>query len=378
MHFLIFFFVFYGLGSPAIANLLIPGIMTETVQLAPNYPEYLGFLQSALNGTEVEIRIQCQEEIDVEFEVQFVIRSSPCAKEFILDKGRYDQEFYFNEEHMVPQGYHYDKILFFKSKPQKFSCLNRNGVDLFMEQFPVQPMEVHNVTEYQSTNGSRQAGSQSIRMNTNLKRKKRSSYPGLNGDSIDGGAKRSLTSWHPVQKLPIDSIYILILKISLLKQPPNGQQPPKIQAEVQWRGPYGFLSAIDYPLLRFYGFMCFFYMILAMSWLFVCLRHWRDLLRIQFWIGAVILIGMIEKAVFYAEYANMNESGQSIEGLLEVAELTSCLKRTMAHVLIIIVSVGFGVVKPRLGATLNQVVAVGIVYFIFCALEGLTRVSKVN
>ena len=49
----------------------------------------------------------------------------------------------------------------------------------------------------------------------------------------------------------------------------------------------------------------------------------------------------------------------------------------MAHVLVIIVSVGFGVVKPRLGATLNQVIAVGILYFIFCAIEGLTRVSKV-
>ena len=33
--------------------------------------------------------------------------------------------------------------------------------------------------------------------------------------------------------------------------------------------------------------------------------------------GAVIMIGMIEKAVFYAEYSNMNATGQSIEGLIE-------------------------------------------------------------
>lgn len=50
----------------------------------------------------------------------------------------------------------------------------------------------------------------------------------------------------------------------------------------------------------------------------------------------------------------------------------------MAHVLIIIVSVGYGVVKPRLGTTLNQVTAIGILYFIFCAIEGLSRVSKVG
>lgn len=63
---------------------------------------------------------------------------------------------------------------------------------------------------------------------------------------------------------------------------------------------------------------------------------------------------------------------------VQAAELVSCLKRTMSRVLIIIVSVGYGVVKPRLGSTLNQVAGVGFVYFVFCAIEGLARVSKVN
>ena len=30
------------------------------------------------------------------------------------------------------------------------------------------------------------------------------------------------------------------------------------------------------------------------------------------------MIGMVEKAVFYAEYSNMNQTGKSVEGLLEV------------------------------------------------------------
>ena len=50
--------------------------------------EYVGFLQSALKGTEVEIRMKCEEDVDLEFEAEFVIRSSPCAKEFIIDKRR--------------------------------------------------------------------------------------------------------------------------------------------------------------------------------------------------------------------------------------------------------------------------------------------------
>ena len=74
----------------------------------------------------------------------------------------------------------------------------------------------------------------------------------------------------------------------------------------------------------------------------------------------------------------MNNSGLSTEGIIELAELVSCAKRTMARVLVIIVSVGYGVVKPRLGNVLNQVAGVGLVYFVFCAIESLSRVSKVQ
>ncbi|KAL7078462.1 hypothetical protein ACQ4LE_002678 [Meloidogyne hapla] len=369
LNIIFFFILILQLLRFTTANLLIPGIMTERVELMPKSQEYLGFLQSSLNKTEVEVRLKCLENVDIEFEAEIVIRSSPCAKEFIVDKMRFSQvsnllQFYFENDNKIPPGYDYDKILYYRSKPQRFSCLNSVG-DHFLEQIPKFGMKVHNVTPFDLVANleprSRRANDQ---------------FPGINGGSIDGGAKDTLTSWHPIQTLPVDAIYLLILRITITKFSADDTKNHTIEAEVQWRGPYGYLSAIDYPLLHFYGFMCIFYTLMALAWLVVCLKHWKDLLRVQFWIGAVIMIGMFEKAVFYAEYSNMNQTGKSVEGLLELAELTSCLKRTMAHVLVIIVSVGFGVVKPRLGATLNQVIAVGMLYFIFCAIEGLTRVSK--
>ena len=63
-------------------------------------------------------------------------------------------------------------------------------------------------------------------------------------------------------------------------------------------GPNGYLSVIDYPLLVFYGCMCAVYIIMGLVWLVLCSLHWRDLLRIQFWIGGVIFLGMLEKAMF--------------------------------------------------------------------------------
>jgi len=37
----------------------------------------------------VELKVRCDAEVDMEFDLDFVIRSSPCAKEFIVDRRRY-------------------------------------------------------------------------------------------------------------------------------------------------------------------------------------------------------------------------------------------------------------------------------------------------
>lgn len=111
------------------------------------------------------------------------------------------------------------------------------------------------------------------------------------------------------------------------------------------KGEYGYLSADEWPLLPFYGIMSVVYLFYAIGWMIASAMQWRDLLRIQFWIGGVIFLGMLEKAVFYAEYQSINTSGISVKGALLTAELISCLKRTLARMLVIIVSLGFGIVK---------------------------------
>lgn len=111
------------------------------------------------------------------------------------------------------------------------------------------------------------------------------------------------------------------------------------------KGTNGYLSADEWPLLPFYGVMSIVYFLYAVGWLVASAMQWRDLLRIQFWIGGVLFLGMLEKAVFYAEYQSINSTGRSVKSAILLAELISCLKRTLARMLVIIVSLGFGIVK---------------------------------
>ncbi|XP_067847277.1 transmembrane protein 87A-like isoform X2 [Heptranchias perlo] len=147
---------------------------------------------------------------------------------------------------------------------------------------------------------------------------------------------------------------------------------------VEMKGHYEYISPADWPLMMFFMVMCIVYVLFGALWLVWSACYWRDLLRIQFWIGAVIFLGMLEKAVFYAEYQSIRYKGESVQGAVLFAELLSALKRSLARVLVIIVSLGYGIVKPRLGAMLHRVVGVGVLYLIFSAIEGILRVTGEN
>jgi hypothetical protein len=122
---------------------------------------------------------------------------------------------------------------------------------------------------------------------------------------------------------------------------------------------------------------------------------------------------MLEKAMFYGEFQNINSTGTSTKGLILLAEIVSGAKRTLARyvipaytvccqtgaeilllsckviqrhfkyfiyiffrMLVIIVSLGFGIVKPRLGPTLHRVVGIGGLYFALASTEAYLRVMK--
>ncbi|XP_070835121.1 transmembrane protein 87A-like [Chaetodon trifascialis] len=178
-----------------------------------------------------------------------------------------------------------------------------------------------------------------------------------------------------------DSPYLFIVKVQPLFR---GVEDEDIGAEqlgfaftmkVEMKRPHDYSSPADWPLMMFFMIMCIVYVLFGALWLFWCACYWRDLLRIQFWIGAVIILGMLEKAVFYSEYQSIRYKGDYVQGAVIFAELLSALKRSLARILVLIVSLGYGIVKPRLGTTVHRLVAVGLLYLLFSSVEGVLRVT---
>ena len=91
--------------------------------------------------------------------------------------------------------------------------------------------------------------------------------------------------------------------------------------------------------------MGLFYLILGIMWLslMICFRH--DLLQLQIWVGIVIFIGMLHMALSFGDLDYINNFGRRMGFLMVTAQVLLSLKNTVARLLILVVSMGFGVLK---------------------------------
>ncbi|XP_033031356.1 transmembrane protein 87B isoform X2 [Trachypithecus francoisi] len=197
-------------------------------------------------------------------------------------------------------------------------------------------------------------------------------FPSLNNKELINtrNVSNQERSTDVVARTQKDGFHIFIVSIKT----ENTDASWNLNVSLSMIGPHGYISASDWPLMIFYMVMCIVYILYGILWLMWSACYWKDILRIQFWIAAVIFLGMLEKAVFYSEYQNISNTGLSTQGLLIFAELISAMKRTLARLLVIIVSLGYGIVKPRLGTVMHRVIGLGLLYLIFAAVEGVMRV----
>ncbi|KAI3817870.1 hypothetical protein L1987_11670 [Smallanthus sonchifolius] len=146
-----------------------------------------------------------------------------------------------------------------------------------------------------------------------------------------------------------------------------------------WRNPDGYLPGKMTSLMPFYGFMSLAYLILGLLWFLRFVQHWKDIIQLHYHITVVIGLGMCEMALWYFEYANFNVTGSRPIGITLWAITFSACKKTISRLLLLVVSMGFGVVRPTLGGVTLKVLLLGFIYFVASeALELVENVGNIN
>lgn len=163
---------------------------------------------------------------------------------------------------------------------------------------------------------------------------------------------------------PAESVYLIYVV--------SGYDNENETLSLDYHSPHGYLAPADWPLLIFYQLSLSLYVFFLAAWLVLCCVYRKDLLQVQYYIGFVILLGLIEKIIFVTEYESLNRTGiKNNYGAEVFGELVSACKRTAARILVVVVSVGFGIVIPRLGKTLYYLLAIALIYFPFASLDGV-------
>ncbi|XP_068173962.1 transmembrane protein 87A-like isoform X2 [Antennarius striatus] len=344
-------------------NLKTPGLFYYTRTLFNNSSIHLKLVSEVCNSSS-----------PVQFEVSWYLRSSYCYDEVKSLDDKLVRTYFMSPNLEAGGGHGY----YASHQYPPFTCMakvnfNLFGLDVFDPKTPLTEQSQPN-SKKPEDGGRKRRALEVPRPQAALEKTEKSS----NKSGEPPKKTSSPTQFDVVAKTWEDGPYMFIVSIKEIGKSRASEHagPWSLQLGISMTGPHDFISPSDWPLMMFYMGMCIVYVLLAFLWLVLSACYWRDLLRIQFWIGGVIFLGMLEKAIYYAEFQSIRYEGVSVYGAVVFAEVMSTVKRTLARVLVIIASLGYGIVKPRLGALLHRVVGVGLLYLIFSNIEGILRVRS--
>ncbi|XP_047341979.1 transmembrane protein 87A-like [Impatiens glandulifera] len=149
-----------------------------------------------------------------------------------------------------------------------------------------------------------------------------------------------------------------------------------VQGKTVWKNPTGYLPGRMAPLMKFFGFMSLAFVILGVFWFYQYAKFWKEVLPLQNCITLVITLGMFEMTLWYFDYAEFNETGIRPTGITVWAVTFGAVKRTVSRLIILMVSMGYGVVRPTLGGLTSKVLMLGGTFFL--ASEVLELVENVG
>lgn len=143
-----------------------------------------------------------------------------------------------------------------------------------------------------------------------------------------------------------------------------------------FRNPYGLLRGEEFYFYPYYACLSMVYFIFGMLWARQAFANWSEIIPLQKWLAAVLVVGAIESVTWFLVYAIENSSGVPHTGAYVVAMLFSTVKRTLSYQVILSVCLGWGIVHKNLKeVTMLKLAILGglytIVYGVFAVMEEL-------
>jgi len=170
------------------------------------------------------------------------------------------------------------------------------------------------------------------------------------------------------QKLPInitEKYYLVILNCE--------NTDITLKGKIIWRNPYGYLPGDVYMMLHVSGILSLAYAFIVIFFGVLSIRYRRILMKLQYGILGIILFGLIEVSSWYFYRVGTNNTGiYNISSLLFLVFLAN-VKQSTDLVLVLLISMGLGVVKWTIGTTRIKIGLLAVFYMFFSFLYQTMR-----
>lgn len=125
-----------------------------------------------------------------------------------------------------------------------------------------------------------------------------------------------------------------------------------IKGTITFKNPYGYLPGMFYGYLPFEGARMVALVLFGIAYLFSIYKHWDELLPLHGAILFVLGVAILEATMWFAAYAQLNNTGQPyccpFPNIVAASLIFSVLRRTTTRALLLVVCLGYGIVRPKL------------------------------
>lgn len=165
-------------------------------------------------------------------------------------------------------------------------------------------------------------------------------------------------------EVPEKGFYYLV--VSFCSETPSEVH---ISGRTRWINPYGFLPGEVYGYLPFYTYMSFLYLAVGLVFAVASYRHFTELFALQYCMTVVLACALIETYLRELDFYTLNKDGVRSKPVLLAGIFFLVAKKLLSRLLVLVVSMGWGVLKPTLGDDVNRITLLGAAYFVFAYIH---------
>jgi hypothetical protein len=155
-----------------------------------------------------------------------------------------------------------------------------------------------------------------------------------------------------------------------------------LQGNMTFRNPYGYLPGVMYGFLPFQTMLTGCYILLDLLFIAALMYHREVAIPLQYGILAVLMIGTVESSSWQYAYNDMNISGEPsccpFPKVLVAAVLLEMVRKTLSRILLLVVCLGLGMVRPTLEKReVCSITVLAILYLVF-GISGRVQQSTIT